>query len=107
MKKKFALITLTVLSIWFMLFIVRATFSQVDYYLVNNGSKPFFSYERGFILDGGTKIYQGFGYTLTSLCRFSSENEIKGYDKGPIIEFQLNSFFFPFENRKNIRFVKY
>ena len=106
MKKIITQITLSILSLWLFLFLSRITFSQVDYYLVNNMSKPFFAIERSSGTDGGTTIYQGFGYSLTRLSRLTTENGMDGVYVGPIIEFQLNSFFFPLKNRKNIRFVK-
>lgn len=104
--KKIITTTKIILCLWVILFFARFIFAKFDYDRVNNGKKPIFFYGAGAFADGGTVTYYGFGYDLTSLCRFRVKNNLPiGYDKGPIIEYKMSWLFFPLENKKNITFV--
>jgi len=107
MKKKTRVIFIVFCAVgfWGLLCILRLSFSSIDYERVLSGKRPRFAVESGRYTDGGTVEYQGFGYRLTSLCQFHvKDKKPVGYDRGPILRYQLNWIFGPLEDREDIRF---
>ena len=97
-KKKIIVVISCIVGLWVLLFVLRLSFSRIDYNRVLDGQKPIFAYSLGIFKDGGTVQYQGIGYSITSLHRLHpKDGEVIGYDCGPILRSQLNWIFFPFE----------
>lgn len=84
-------------------FFARLIFSQVDYYQVDNFSKPIFATETMALGDGGTTIYRGFGYKITAHCQMNSKNTYYRY--GPKLEYPRCGLLFPLPSVEHIRIV--
>lgn len=108
MKRRFKLITLILLSIWSFLFLIRFAFSKIDYDRVDKNLTLIFAVPKFNYGDGGSTLYQGFGYSLLSKqSKFYEKDGSRGRIFGPSIYFELNWLFFPLNDKKNYRVVKY
>ena len=41
-------------------------FPVIDYQMVKNSKEPIFCYYKSVLMDGGSRVYQGFGYTIVN-----------------------------------------
>ncbi len=106
-KKRILIALLSLLIVWAVAVTLRYFFSRYDYQQVLDGEKPTFSIKYNTFKDGGTVLYQGLGYSLTSLNRFSDDKEHPkrfGVYRGPILEYQLNWLLLPLADERNVRF---
>jgi len=54
------------ISLFFiLLFVIWICIISIDYYRASRRQEPFFTFRTEFVLDGGTKIFSGLGYTIT------------------------------------------
>ncbi|WNO10058.1 hypothetical protein [Teredinibacter sp. KSP-S5-2] len=64
--------------------------SSEDYFAVLEGKKPIYAKldENRFVLDGGTRFYDGYKYRLTVVMSMSSFGDVRGYAYGPSIQYE-------------------
>ena len=64
--------------------------SSEDYVAVLSGKKPIYAKldESRFLLDGGTKYYDGYKYTLTIVMSMSAFGDVHGYAYGPSVQYE-------------------
>lgn len=107
-RRRILILLAIMLVTWVCAVAMRMVFSRIDYDRVLRGERPMFARQSVFLADGGTTIYQGVGYKLTALYRFHAENPLPtGYDRGPILTYQMNWLLFPQSDRSDITFERF
>lgn len=83
---------------------VSFIWGQIDYYRVDQGGEPVFSWPTRASTDGGSQTYVGFGYGMYSKHTIASSDEghISGHMVGPRLDYWIPVW--PFQDRENIRF---
>lgn len=93
-----------------LLFLVVGTLGQVDYFSLKHRQSPIFSFDMGFIFDGGTHFWIGLGYGVTqhhgTTYAISHGHGTNFHDADFAVGPEL-SYIFPLNplNRQEIRFV--
>lgn len=107
-RRRVLLLAGVLLLLWLSAVAMRVGFSRVDYERVRRGERPVFAWADMYLGDGGTVVYQGLGYRLVAQRRFHVENGMPtGYDRGPILTYELNWLLLPQADRSEIRFEPY
>ena len=62
MKKSIKIALISIIGLIFLFSILGI----IDYQMVKNSKEPIFCYYKDIIMDGRSRIYQGFGYTIVN-----------------------------------------
>ena len=62
MKRNLKIIIIVLISMMAIIFMMAI----VDYQMIKNSKEPIFCYYKTVLRDGGSRVYEGFGYTIVN-----------------------------------------